>query len=381
MGRRARWITVAAVVVLGAAGLWWRSANRALVVETATVVRTAFEETIAEDGRTRARWHVDVTAPVSGEWRPESLKVGDSVAAGRTLGTLVAAAADPATARQLTAQLGVAEATLVASRNAEAAARLGAEQASRALARAERLGAAGGVSVEQLEQARDLAESRRRELDAAHARVTAAVFSRDAARALLPGGGAPVRIAAPGDGLVLRVDEEHARVVPAGTPLLMIGSLGAPEVVVDVLSTDAGRIPVGATMRIVSGTDTLSARVLRVEPAAHTVRSALGVDEQRVSVAGDVADGAVRLGHDFEVRVRIVVSRREDALVVPAGALVREGTAWSVFVIDEDGRARRQPITLIARGADAAAVDGIAEGRVVVVYPPEALTDGSRVRR
>jgi HlyD family secretion protein len=162
---------------------------------------------------------------------------------------------------------------------------------------------AGGTSDEQREQARDLEELRRHELDAARAGVTAAAFSRDAARARLPGGGATVRISAPGAGVVLRVDEEHARVVPAGTPLIMIGSLASPEVVVDVLSSDASRIPVGAVMRIASGTDTLSGRVIRVEPTAHTVRSALGVDEQRVSVVADMNKGVVKLGHDFEVRV------------------------------------------------------------------------------
>lgn len=379
MRTRTRWILIAAVGTAGVAALWWRSSTRPLDVETAVVTRGPFEETLVEDGRTRVRWHVDVTAPVSGEWRPADLRVGDTVAAGATLGTLAAAPADPANARALAAQLGVAEAELTAARAAVAVAIAAEAEAARALGRAERLGAAGGVTDEELERTRTAAEAREREREAAHARVTAATFARDAARALLPGGGGTVRVTAPGAGVVLRHDEEHARVVPAGTPLLMIGATGILEVVVDVLSSDAARVPVGARMWLVNGADTVEAHVLRVEPVAHTVRSALGVDEQRVSVIGDIHAPGRRLGHDFEVRSRIVLSRRDDALVIPSGALVRDGTAWMVYTVDEDGRARRHPVTLVSRGAEQSAVDGIAAGARVIVHPPEALAEGARV--
>ena len=88
-----------------------------------------------------------------------------------------------------------------------------------------------------------------------------------------------------------------------------------------------------------------------------------------------------RLGHDFAITARIVLSRRESATVVPTGALVRDGSAWSVFVVDAKGRARRTPVTLIARGTDESAVEGVSTGTTVVLYPPEALKDGSAVRR
>lgn len=378
MNARARWILFTVVGAALVAALWWRASQAALPVETALVVRGPYEETLVEDGRTRVRWHVDVTAPVSGEWTPADLRVGDTVAPGTLLGTLTAAPADPANARALTAQLGVADAELTAAGAAEAVTVAAQAEAERALGRAERLGEAGGVSLEELDRLRTLVEARQREREAARARVTAATFARDAARALLPGGGSTVRVTAPGAGIVLRLDEEHRRVVPAGTPLMMIGATGKLEVLVDVLSTDAARVPVGARMLLLSGTDSIAAHVLRVEPVAHTVRSALGVDEQRVSVVGDIhAPG--RLGHDFEVRARIVLSRREEALVIPSGALVRDGDAWSVFVVGEDGRARRRSVTLVSRGAEQAAVEGLDAGARVVLHPPEALTEGTRV--
>ncbi len=375
---RTRWIIVGAAALLAAVA-WWRFRDGGLAVETAVIARRDFEDVLVEDGRTRASWHVDITAPVTGEWRPEALAVGDSIRAGRVLGSFRTAPHDPAMTRQLAAQLGVADAELVAARAAESAARTALSEAERALARAERLTTAGGVSEEQLDRLRAEAEARRHEQDAARARVAAGLFARDAARAQLPGDGAAVRVASPGDGVVLRVDEEHARVVPAGTPLLMVGSLGDLEVVIDVLSSDAGRIPPGAALHITAGVDTIAGTVLRVEPSARTVRSALGVDEQRVRVIGHLLPPA-RLGHDFEVRVRIVLGRREDALVVPTGALVRDGASWSVFVVAEDGRVSRRAVTLLARGADDSAVEGIDEGTRVVVYPPEAIAEGAKVR-
>lgn len=375
-----RWLSLLAAVAVVGAVLWWRVAGTVLDVQTAVVTRGSFEETLVEDARTRVRWHVDVTAPVTGEWSPADLQVGDTVTAGTLLGTLTSAPADPSTTLQLRAQLGVAEASLLAARAMEAEMVAALGEAQRAQGRAERLGAAGGVTDEELDRIRTLTESRTRERDAARARVSAAVFARDAARAALPGGGGRVRVTAPGAGVILRLDEAHPRIVPAGAPLVMVGATDLLEVVVDVLSSDAARIPVGAPMWLQNGMDTITAHVLRVEPVAHTVRSALGVDEQRVSVIGDIHDGGDRLGHDFEVRARIVLSRRDGVLVVPAGALVRDGEAWTIFVLDAQGVARAVPVQVVARGAEQAIVDGVDEGARVVVHPPEALASGAKVR-
>ncbi|MFZ9899754.1 MAG: HlyD family efflux transporter periplasmic adaptor subunit, partial [Gemmatimonadaceae bacterium] len=301
MRDRRWWAVVAAVVVVLAGGVWWRFAPRGLVVETAVVTRATVEEVLVEEGRTRARWHLDLAAPVSGAWAPGSLVVGDSVTAGMPVGVLTAAAADPATARQVVAQVGAAEATVEAARAVERAALTAALESGRSAARVERLGPVGGMSPQALDEARAIADARQREYEAARARVTAAVFARDAARAMLPGASAPVIVRAPTAGVILRIDEEHPRVVPAGSPLLMLGAFGWPDIVVDVLSRDAPRIPARASMRVLSGSDTLLARVRRVEPTARTIRSALGVDEQRVQVIGEVLRAPRTLGHDFAV--------------------------------------------------------------------------------
>lgn len=382
MTGRARWVVGVLVVALVAASLvLWQRRSSAVDADIVEVREGPFEELLIEEGRTRARWHEDITAPVAGAWTPAGLVAGDSVAAGALLGTLGAASPDPATTSQLRARLGVAQAGLAEARAALATATLREREAQRANERTQRLSTSGGVSAEQLETAAVTHESAVRTLEAARARLAAAEHEVTAARAFLPGGTTrPVEIRAPAAGIILRMDEEHARVVPAGTPLLQLGSAREHEIVARVLSADAPRVRVGAVLYALVGRDTLRGHVLRIEPSAQTVRSALGVEEQRVPVIGDVHSGTLSVGHDYQVDVRIVLRRLERALIVPTGALVRDGGAWQVYVVTPDGVVTVQTVTVLARGADEAAVDGLAARSRVVLYPPEGLTSGGRVR-
>lgn len=377
---RRLWLTVAGVGALGA--LWfWRARTEVMDVELATARRGEFVEYLVEDGRTRARWHLDITAPVAGEWVPLPLQPGATVATGAVLGTLGAAAQDPATAQQARARVGVARAALEAASATVVTAAIAAREAERARERAERLERSGGVSQEELDKVRAEDEARRSELEAARALVSAAEYELTAARAFETGGaGRRVQLRAPFDGVVLRVDEEHTRVVPAGAPLLQVGALGELEVVTRVLSADAPRVRTGAELLVIVGTDTLRGHVIRIEPTAQTVRSALGVDEQRVAIIGDVHAGDLRVGHDFQVDVRIVVGRLADEVLVPSGALVRRGSAWYVFAVDSSGRVSEREVQVLGRGGEQSAVTGVREGEQVVVYPGEGVERGIRVQ-
>ena len=85
----------------------------------------------------------------------------------------------------------------------------------------------------------------------------------------------------------------------------------------------------------------LSGRVRRVEPAAFTKISTLGVEEQRVNVLIDVTsppEHGPRLGDAFRIDARIVVFTQTTTTIVPAGALFRRGDPWFVYVLE--GRAR-----------------------------------------
>jgi len=126
----------------------------------------------------------------------------------------------------------------------------------------------------------------------------------------------------------------------------------------------------------------LPALVRMVEPAAFTKISALGVEEQRVNVILDFAgplDRIWTMGDAFRVEAHIVTHREESAIKVPVGALFREGEGWAVFLA-EGGRAVKRSVKVPRRnGAEAMVEDGLKLGEQVVVYPSDALRDGSRL--
>ena len=191
-------------------------------------------------------------------------------------------------------------------------------------------------------------------------------------------------VTAPVPGLVLKVDQESETIVQAGTPIMEIGDPLDLEIVVDVLSTDAVAIHPGAEVIIDNwgSQGTLRGRVRRIEPAAFTKISTLGVEEQRVNVLIDITSPPEKwrgLGDAYQVDTRITVFTQEDATIVPAGALFRKGDIWNVFAV-VDGRAETRAVTLLRRSGRLAAVSsGLAVGDRVIVYPSDRIASGARV--
>ncbi|HWW69450.1 MAG TPA: efflux transporter periplasmic adaptor subunit, partial [Duganella sp.] len=134
----------------------------------------------------------------------------------------------------------------------------------------------------------------------------------------------------------------------------------------------------------------LRGRVRRVEPAAFTKISALGVEEQRVRVLIDILeppDKTAALGVAYRVNVRILTSSRDEVRKVPVsaifplpGAAAGDDADMAVYAI-EDGHARLRRLRLGGRNdREAWVMDGLAEGARVVVYPAAEVRDGARVR-
>lgn len=381
---RMLWI-VGGAIVLGAVA--WRLRPEALEVEVAPASLGSLRVTLEEEGVTRFRHHMELAAPVTGRMEESRLTVGDSVHRGDVLVRVHPAPLDPRSRTEAQALLAQS-----ASRSAEARAQLqqlqvALDEARRDKGRADRLAVVGAIPERELEQAVALVRMREQEVEAAMARVAAAREGERAARATLLGadpgsaGGLPATIRSPIDGVVLRLFESHDRVIPAGTPLVEVGDPTSLEVVSDVLSRDASRITPGMAMEVrTADRAPMAARVARVEPAAFTKRSALGVDEQRVNVVG-AFDGAVTgLGDAFEVDVSIILWEGTRILRIPSAALVPLDSGWAVFAVRE-GRARQLPITIGARGSHEVEVTGgITEGTLVILRPDERLHDGGRVR-
>lgn len=374
------------VAALVAVAVW----PRAVAVDTAVVRRGTIEVTLDEDGQTRVRDRFVVAAPVTGEITRIGLEPGTRIERGATVAVMRPAIAPPLDTRtraEATAALAAAEAALGRVTADEARARTARDRARQLVDRAAALAKAGAVAREEL-------EARQTELDVAEAALRAAEFARAqatsevaAARARLAPAGVSgrgdVTVIAPASGVVLRRYRESQSVVPAGEPLVEIGNPDQLEIVADFLSADAVRIRPDQPVRIEQwGGPPLDGRVRYVEPSAFTRVSALGVEEQRVNVIIDFAAPADRpetIRDNFRVEVRVIVERREGALLVPLGSLFRQGDAWATYVV-ADGIAQRRLVEIGARSrTDAEVLNGLAAGDVVVLYPPDTLTDGARV--
>jgi HlyD family secretion protein len=162
-----------------------------------------------------------------------------------------------------------------------------------------------------------------------------------------------------------------------------LGDPGNLEIAVDLLSRDAVAVAPGDAATIEDwGGPTLKAVVNRVDPAAVTKVSALGIEEQRVMVVlrlSDANPARSRLGHDFRVVVRIVVWHGDNLIVVPMGALFRLGNDWAVYAV-EDGKAQPRKISLGRQNADVAEVrSGLQPGDLVILHPGDRVREGTAV--
>ena len=385
-------VALAVSIVALAAVSGWALRPRAIVVETAAVSRGAFELTVSDDGITRVRERYVVSAPLAGRVERIALDAGDTVKQGETIAWLTPSAPaliDARTERELSARIGAAQARLAGARAMTGRAAAQRDQARADLDRQARLSASGFVSETAREQALLALRTAERSLEAARFAEDAAVHDLEQARVALGRyqTGAPGTrwaITSPVGGAVLKVLQKSEGAVALGAPLVELGDPRALEAVIDILSQEAIAVRPGMPARIElgSGVPPLAARVRLVEPAAFTKVSALGVEEQRVNVILDFtadAGGTPTLGDGFRVEAHIVVSRVEDGVKVPVGALWRDADRWAVFVAD-GARARKRHVEVQLRNPEEALVRaGVAVGERVVVYPSDALRDGSRL--
>jgi HlyD family secretion protein len=391
-GRIRRW-TPAVLLAGGVVGLLaYAFMPEPVAVDVVRVARGALTQSIDEEGRAVVRERYVVSAPVTGAVARVSVEPGDRVVAGAVLAAVQPAPMDERTRTQLVARVGAATAAL---QQAEAGER--AASASYAFARAEHersveLGTAGALSRGEVELAFARRAAAEGEWGSSKAAVAAAAHAVQEARAALLGSSAgpnrpsAVLVRAPLAATVLRVLQESERVVTSGTPLVELGDPAALEVVVDLLSSDAVRVPQGARVVIDQwgGGDPLHGRVRLIEPAGFTKISALGVEEQRVNVHIDLDDPAEcwkRLGDGFALDVHIVVAERPNTLTLPAGGLFRAGDGWAAFVV-ESNRVRLRAVDVGLRaGYQVEILKGLNEGEEVVLHPSEAVVEGVRVAR
>lgn len=382
---------VGVIALLVIVALWPKSE----AVDLASVKKGPLTVTIDEEGKTRVRKRFVVSAPVAGQVQRIELEPGDPVVQNQT----VVAIFNPATPVLLDARsrteaevsVKVAEAGYGRARAERERAATDAQLAQSELERKSALYKKRLIPQQEYDSAVSQARTAAEAVRAAEFGVESAEHEVALARARLlstsrePGDlQQPVILKAPITGVVFKRLRESAAVVPAGEPLLELGDPRQLEITADFLSTDAVRIKPGDPVLIEhwGGEKEVNGRVSRIEPSGFMKVSALGVEEQRVSVIinfDDPFEAWKKLGDGYRVEVRVIVWQSADVLKTPTSSLFRHGEDWAVFTVENE-RAKLRMVSIGRRnGKEAQVLKGLSEGEIVIIHPSDSIEDGSRV--
>lgn len=344
-----------------------------IAVNVARVATASIGETFDAGGLVEAKTTALVAARIVAPVTQVKVKAGDRVRQGDVLVVLDGADLDARSrSASAAAQAAAQDVDAAANGQREADAALALARTNRA--RIDQLFSRKSATQQELDNADAalrMAEARAQasaaRLAAARAGVDSAAASRDAASSTARF----ATITAPFDGVVSATMVESGNMTAPGQPLLRLEDVRNLRLAVRVDESRVGAATVGARVPIVldasaSGeTMTVDGEVVEVgrldDASAHAYLVKIALP----------ANARVEPGRFGRARF---ATRTRNGVVLPEGALRRQGQIASVFVV-EDNVARLRMVDM--RGDEVVA--GVNAGDTVVVRPPVDLVDGRRV--
>ena len=336
-------------------------------------------------GSVQPRDRIVLSSQINGFVRSVLVQPGDVVAAGKVLATLDARDAD---SQKAAAQAGITEAqqALAEARQGEQiavsqrdAARANARLAEGTFDRYKKLYESHSATPQELDEVRARRDAAAAEL-AARETAAAAANSRIAqieARITQANAGLQraevlvgwTVIKAPARGRVVERPVDPGSAIFPGTPILILESLTAPQVVAEIPSTQADWIKAGLEVRVSTESETpVRGRVTELvplsSPGTHTVRFKVDLPANSAARSGSFA------------RVLIPTGERQ-TLLLPRSAIRESGQLTGVFVVDSGSKARFRLVKVAP--FDSARVEvlaGIEPGERVIAEPTEQIEDG-----
>jgi RND family efflux transporter MFP subunit len=384
-GRRT-WIIggVVVLIVLLGGGAWLAlSARGALPVHTALAQSPggggAGASVLDATGYVTARREATVSAQITGKVTEVLFDEGDRVSAGQVIARL-----DDTAQRAMLAQ---AQAALQSARSVLNQDEAQLAQNVRDRARNEDLVKRNLVSQQALEQARTqvdtqsaLVQSQREQIDLAQANVRAARVQLDYCTVHAPFTGVVIAKAA-------QVGEMVSPLSAGGgftrTGIGTVVDMDSLEIEVDVNEAYINRVEPGQPVESVLNAYPdwrIPSHVIAIIPTADrskaTVKVRIGFD---VKDARIVPDMGVRVSFEEKARPGAGAQPRPRGVLVPAGALRKDGSDDVVYVL-QDGRAHRRAVTLGAGSGDPRPVlAGLNAGESVIVDAPAGIKDDAAV--
>ena len=184
-------------------------------------------------------------------------------------------------------------------------------------------------------------------------------------------------VRAPRGGMVYGLPRKAGETVAPGQIVAGVADPGSRIVRARVDQPDLPRIGTGLRMRVTfDGLPEKSwdGTIASVSPGLRDVGG-----REVSDVLGEIRDATGELPPNASVNVEIVAGEKKGALVVPRGAIVREGEKRFVWVPD-GGRARRRDVTVGLMGlSDAEVTTGLAADDTVLLPGATPLADGARI--
>ncbi|RUO72558.1 efflux transporter periplasmic adaptor subunit [Pseudidiomarina sediminum] len=379
------------LVILAALALTLRP--KPPTVATVSVYQGDLAYRVGDEGRTHLRNTYQVSSPIQGYLRRVTLEPGDPVQQGETVFQVEPSptpALDMRTREQAQQTLNAAKARLNAAIALAENSASETQLANNEFQRIERLHNSGLASTFDLERAQTAlyrAQSSERSAQAAVTVARAEVSNATLVLEVAEGSRSQdenqvLQVPAPVSGTVLQRFRCCEGVVTAGETIVELGNLNDLEIQVDLLSSAAVKVRPGMPAEITQwgGEDVLAGTVRRVNPSGFTKVSALGIEEQRVSIFIELDQPTTALGHDYRVTAAVVVEQAQATLAVPVTALFRQDGAWQVFVVQDEVLEQRTVDVGFQSGIYRQIRAGLSAGEQVVNHPDADLRDGASVQ-
>ncbi len=188
---------------------------------------------------------------------------------------------------------------------------------------------------------------------------------------------AALAVRAPRDGMVYSLPRKAGEIVAPGQIVAGVADPGLRSVRARVDQPDLPRIAPGLRMRVTFDglpEKTWEGTVARVSPGLREVGG-----REVSDVLGEVRDASGELPPNASVNVEIVAGEKKGALVVPRGAILRDGEKRFVLT-PEGGRARRRDVTVGLMGlTEVEVASGLTAEETVLVPGTTPLSEGARV--
>jgi HlyD family secretion protein len=370
--------------------------EKPVAVDFAFVTSGPMQVTITEEGPTRVRDIYEVSTPISGHLSRVDLDVGQYVTAYETvIGSvhpLDPPFLDERTRQELQSHIKGAEAAVnlasIRLKQAVKSLKLVELEFDRALQLVEKelippskfQKVEGNLDLSRSEVESATAEISLREAELSSLKVKLQQPSTQSE--LMQGDDTCcLKIVAPVSGVILKVVTRSEQAVNAGAIIAEIGDPANLEIIVDLLSSDATKVKANTKVKITDwgGDKIINGFVRRVDPAAFTKVSALGIEEQRVNVIIDIPKTPDSLGHGFQLLAELVIWQSQDVRQVPISALFRDKGEWSVFKF-ENGAAQLVNVDLGQVNQRMAQVfQGLKVSDQVVLFPNDTINNGTTI--